>query len=214
MLEGKRVVRREASWWRVEWREVVIRSFGGVWVFGMAKRVGKRRARVSGVRSRLALRLECAVGLVAREVALWGGMAPVDSLVGDGLRLGAGLAVITGDSVSLAESIMLSASSSFVSSVGFPWFLTSSSDGRNAGAPPSSSSSSSSPPSSSSSGFCRFRRSTSTLTPTKSPVSRSTASHTLLRSSVKGTFRFNRSSRNRGSWSSSRRRRNRSSRLA
>lgn len=54
----------------------------------------------------------------------------------------------------------------------------------------------------------------STLTPTKSPVSRSTSSHTLFRSKVRGIFRFNRSSRSLGSLSSSLRRRKRSSRLA
>lgn len=66
MLLGKRVVRRWASVWRVEFREVVIRVFGRLGV--VEKRVGKRVVRAEGGRSKFVLRLG-AVGLVARSLA-------------------------------------------------------------------------------------------------------------------------------------------------
>ena len=100
------------------------------------------------------------------------------------------------DSSSLADSIMLSLSSS---------------------SPSDTSSSSSLSPSSnaacSSSTFRFFNLSTFTETPSPSPTSLSTSSHTLFLSNVSGMFCFSLSSRNVGSLSSSRRRRNRSSRL-
>ena len=100
------------------------------------------------------------------------------------------------DSSSLADSIMLSLSSSS----------------------PSDTSSASSPsPSSnaacSSSTFRFFNLSTFTETPSPSPTSLSTSSHTLFLSNVNGMFCFSLSSRNVGFLSSSRCRRNRSSRL-
>lgn len=70
MLLGKRVVRRRASVWRVEFREVVMRVFGRGW--GKEEnRVGKRVVSAEGVRSRFVFGRE-AVGLVARSLAdLW-----------------------------------------------------------------------------------------------------------------------------------------------
>lgn len=79
----------------------------GVVGFSVPKRVGNLAARASGVRSRLVLVVDC-VGLVARSVA------PLGSF--DGF----GGAFSTAGSVSLAESIMLSASSSTSSSM-FSW---------------------------------------------------------------------------------------------
>ena len=65
----------------------------------------------------------------------------------------------------------------------------------------------------SSSAFRRFSLSASTLTPSPSPVSLSTSSHVLFLSRVNGMLRLSRSSRSAGSLSSSRRLRNRSSRV-
>ena len=94
--------------------------------------------------------------------------------------------------VSLAESIILSLSFSlFSSSVSVRRFFSAAS----------------------SSNFCLFKRSTSTLTPRPSPVSLSTSSQTLFLSNVKGIFFWTLSSRNSGFLSSSRFRRNRSSRI-
>lgn len=93
-----------------------------------------------------------------------------------------------GSSESLAESIMLSRSSSepggSVAPSWLEWWSSTSS-------------------SFSSSSFCRFRRSISTLTPSPSPVSASTTSHTRFLSRVSGTFLRNLSSRKLGSLSSS-----------
>lgn len=98
------------------------------------------------------------------------------------------------DSSSLAESIMLSLSSS------------SSSD-------PFSSSSCPSLAACSSSILRLFNLSRSTETPRPSSMSLSTSSHTLFLSNVNGMFSLSLCSRNVASLSSSRRRRNRSSRL-
>ena len=101
-------------------------------------------------------------------------------------------------SSSLAESIMLSMSSSS------PSELFSS---------PTFSPSVLSEVTSSSSIFRLFNLSTFTDSPSPSPTSLSTSSHTRFLSKVNGTFCFNRDSRRLGSLSSSRLRRKRSSRL-
>ena len=148
----------------------------GVGGDSMEKREGNLAANASGVRSRFVLIVDW-VGLVARSVAV----------LARGFPRGC-----TGcsSSTSLAESIMLSLSSS-----------SSLSPTSNCSRVASSSS------------FCLFNRSTSTLTPRPSPVSLSVSSHTLFLSSVRGIFFLTLSSRNSGFLSSSLFRRNRSSRL-
>ena len=118
MLNGKKVVKRWASLWRVELREVVTRILGRA-DGSLLKRVGKRRARVSGARSRFVLVVDC-WGLVARSVAV--------------RLLARCFSLVCGASVSLkslAESIMLSLSSAesseFSSSISSFWRASSSS---------------------------------------------------------------------------------------
>lgn len=100
---GKRVVRREAGWWRVEFKEVVMRVLGSLG-FSVENRVGNFAARAEGLRSRCVLVVEWR-GEVARSVAVRGVFLLEE---GDG--------EVWEGSLSLAVSIILSWSSSDSSS--------------------------------------------------------------------------------------------------
>ena len=106
---GKRVVRRVAGWWRVEFREVVIKVLGSFGV-SVEKRVGNLAARAEGLRSRFVLvvewRGEVARSVAVRWVCLWEGRGGDEGAASLSLSL------------SLAISIMLSWSLSDSSSLG------------------------------------------------------------------------------------------------
>ena len=181
-----------------EWGKRDVRMSASLWsvelrdvvirIFGMGgasveKMVGNLAARASGVKSRLVLLVDW-VGDVARSV----GVFIFETFA---------FFVTSTASFSLAVSIILSLSS------------FSSSDICSSSPSPSSSANAAC----SSSTFLLFSLSTLTETPSPSPMSLSTSSHTRFLSNVNGTFCLSLSSRNVGFLSSSRRRRNRSSRL-